>query len=101
MVSHNIEFEIIPGVTAALAAASYAGIPVTHRETASAVAFVTGQEDSAKSDSMLDYAALARFPGTLVMYMGVTTAEHWSRALIDAGKRAETPVAVLRPRKPA
>jgi uroporphyrinogen III methyltransferase / synthase len=96
LVSHNIEFEIIPGVTAALAAASYAGIPVTHRETASAVAFVTGQEDSAKSDSMLDYAALARFPGTLVMYMGVTTAGHWSRALIDAGKRADTPVAVLR-----
>jgi len=96
LVSHNIGFEIVPGVTAALAAASYAGIPVTHREAASAVAFVTGQEDTAKADSILDYAALASFPGTLVMYMGVTTVGHWSRALIDAGKRAETPVAVLR-----
>ena len=71
-------FEIVPGVTAALAAASYAGIPVTHRDAASAVALVTGQEDDDKTDSPLDYAALARFPGTLVMYMGVTTAGHWS-----------------------
>jgi uroporphyrinogen III methyltransferase/synthase len=96
LATNNIPFEIVPGVTAALAAASYAGIPVTHRETASAVAFVTGQEDVSKADSALDYAALARFPGTLVFYMGVTTAEHWSQALITAGKPAATPVAVLR-----
>lgn len=96
LVQHGIPFEVVPGVTAALAAASYAGIPVTHRDTASAVAFVTGQEDADKADSALDYAALATFPGTLVFYMGVTRAGHWSKALIEAGKPPETPVAILR-----
>jgi uroporphyrinogen III methyltransferase / synthase len=96
LVRNNIAFEIVPGVTAALAAASYAGIPVTHRDTASAVAFVTGQEDVDKAGSALDYSALARFPGTLVFYMGVTTAEHWSSALIAAGKVPNAPVAILR-----
>jgi uroporphyrinogen III methyltransferase/synthase len=96
LAQHSIPFEIVPGVTAALAASAYAGIPVTHRETASAVAFVTGQEDAAKADSSLDYAALAAFPGTLVFYMGVTTAAHWSTSLIDAGKPTSTPVAILR-----
>src|SRR5262245_11502191 len=96
LVQNSIPFEIVPGVTAAFAAASYAGIPVTHRDTASAVALVTGQEDAEKADSALDYEALARFPGTLVMYMGVTTAEHWSAALIAAGKQLNTPVAILR-----
>ena len=96
LTANAVSFEIVPGVTAALAAASYAGIPVTHRDTASAVALVTGQEDAGKTDSALDFDALARFPGTLVFYMGVTTAEHWSQALIAAGKPAATPVAVLR-----
>jgi uroporphyrinogen III methyltransferase/synthase len=94
--SHGIEFEIVPGVTAALAAASYAGIPITHRDEASAVALVTGHEDAEKTDSMLDFSALARFPGTLVFYMGVTTVDHWSRSLITAGKLDSTPVAILR-----
>jgi uroporphyrinogen III methyltransferase/synthase len=94
--NHGIAFEIVPGVTAALAAASYAGIAITHRDEASAVALVTGHEDSEKTDSTLDFAALARFPGTLVFYMGVTTALHWSRSLVAAGKPATTPVAVLR-----
>jgi uroporphyrinogen III methyltransferase/synthase len=96
LANQQIAFEIVPGVTAALAAAGYAGIPVTHRDAASAVAFVTGQENADKSDSALDYSALARFPGTLVFYMGVTTSEHWSRALIAGGKPARTPVAILR-----
>jgi uroporphyrinogen III methyltransferase/synthase len=96
LVKHGIEFEIVPGVTAALAAASYAGVPVTQRDSASAVALVTGQEDAEKAESSLDYAALAGFPGTLVFYMGVTTAQHCSQALIAAGKPATTPVAVLR-----
>src|SRR6185369_9014123 len=95
LAQHAIPFEIVPGVTAALAAAAYAGIPVTHRDTASAVAFITGQEDAVKTDSALDFAALARFPGTLVFYMGVTTAGHWSRALIHAGKPPHTPVAIV------
>ena len=66
-----IPFEVVPGVTAGVAASAYAGIPVTHRDAASAVAFVTGHEDPAKPESALDWAALAAFPGTLVAYMGV------------------------------
>ena len=60
-----------PGVTAGVAAPAYAGIPVTHRDAASAVAFVTGHEDPTKPESALDWEALAAFPGTLVVYMGV------------------------------
>jgi len=96
LVRHQIEFEIVPGVTAAVAAASYASLPLTQREAASAVALVTGQEDESKTSATLDYPALARFPGTLVLYMGVTTAGHWSAALISAGKSPLTPVAILR-----
>ncbi len=82
----GVPYEIVPGITAALAAGSYAGIPLTERDTASAVALVTGQEDDEKSTPTLDYTALAAFPGTLVFYMGVTSAPQWTRALIAAGK---------------
>src|SRR5262249_15680891 len=68
----KIPYEIVPGVTAALGAAACAGIPVTHRSHASAVAFVTGHENPSKPESALDWAALARFPGTLVIYMGLS-----------------------------
>ncbi len=92
----GIEYEIVPGITAALAAGSFAGIPITHRGLASAVALVTGHEEPEKCESALDWDALARFPGTLVVYMGVTTAETWSGALIASGKPADTPVAIVR-----
>lgn len=92
----GIEFEIVPGITAALAAGSYAGIPVTDRRFASAVALVTGHEEPGKSESALDWEALARFPGTLVIYMGVTTVQSWTGALLRAGKSADTPAAILR-----
>ncbi len=92
----DILLEIVPGITAALAAGSYAGIPITHRELASAVALVTGHEDCGKVGPPRDYAARATFPGTLVFYMGVTTADLWSAELIAAGKPRETPVAVIR-----
>lgn len=95
LVDAGIPFEVVPGVTAALAAGSYAGIPVTHRKMASAVAFVTGHESDHK-DSRLNLAPLASFPGTLVFYMGVTTVREWTEALIAAGKPADTPVAVVR-----
>ena len=71
----GIPFEIVPGITAALAAGSYAGIPITHRKYASAVALVTGHEEPGKKETALDWSALASFPGTLVIYMGVTTAK--------------------------
>jgi uroporphyrinogen III methyltransferase/synthase len=96
LVQHGIPFEIVPGITAALAAGSCAGIPITHREFASAVALVTGQENTDKPRSSLDYEALARFPGTLVFYMGVTTAEIWTSALLAAGKPPTTPAAIVR-----
>lgn len=92
----GIGYEIVPGVTAALAAGSFAGIPLTHRGLASATALITGQEDAEKDGSALDFPALARFPGTLVFYMGVTTVEQWSQALIDAGKPSDTPAAIVR-----
>jgi uroporphyrinogen III methyltransferase/synthase len=93
----KIPYEIVPGVTAAQAASSHAGIPLTQREEASCVAFVTGQEMHDKTTTEpLDYAALACFPGTLVFYMGVTTAPTWSSALLDHGKRPDTPVAIAR-----
>lgn len=92
----GLPFEIVPGITAALAAGSYAGIPITHRALSSAVALVTGHEEPSKSESALDWDALARFPGTLVIYMGVTTAPQWTSALIGAGKPGSTPVAIVR-----
>lgn len=67
----GVPFEVVPGVTAGIAAPAYAGIPVTHRELASAVAFLTGHEDPTKQDSTIDWEALANFPGTLVIYMGI------------------------------
>jgi uroporphyrinogen III methyltransferase/synthase len=91
----GIPYEIVPGVTAAQTASSHAGIPLTQRDDASCVAFVTGQESPDKQPA-LDYAALAAFPGTLVFYMGITTAPNWSRALIAHGKAETTPVAVVR-----
>lgn len=92
----GIPFEIVPGITAALAASSYAGIPVTHRRLASAVALVTGHEEPSKPESSLDWDALAKFPGTLVIYMGVTTAASWTRKLIEGGKSPQTPAAIIR-----
>jgi uroporphyrinogen III methyltransferase / synthase len=91
----RIAYEVVPGITAAQVASSHAGIPLTQRDDASCVAFVTGHETSGKEPD-LDFKALAAFPGTLVFYMGVTTAEVWSRALIKNGKPAATPVAVVR-----
>lgn len=91
----GIEFEVVPGVTAGVAATAYAGIPVTHRDDASAVAFVTGHEDPAKGESALDWAALAAFPGTLVFYMGVKRLAENAAALIDAGRDAAEPAAAI------
>src|SRR5207302_9103940 len=82
----GIAFEIVPGVTAALGAAAFAGIPLTHRQHASAVAFVTGHENPDKPESALDMAALARFPGTLAIYMGMSRLAVTVHALLAHGK---------------
>src|SRR5262249_5451483 len=91
-----IAYEIVPGVTAALGAAACAGIPLTHREHASAVALVTAHEDPDKPGSLLDWPALARFPGTLVFYMGITRLAHVVERLLEHGKPRETPAAAVR-----
>jgi len=91
----GVPFEVVPGVTAGVAASAYAGIPVTHRDEASAVAFITGHEDPEKPDSALDFKALAAFPGTLVFYMGVGHLEQIARQLIEAGRPADEPAAVV------
>jgi uroporphyrinogen III methyltransferase/synthase len=90
----GIPFEVVPGVTAGVAAPAYAGIPVTHRDSASGVAFVTGHERPDKG-SAIDWPALARFPGTLVFYMGVRTLPRIAERLIAEGRPPDEPVAVI------
>ena len=94
----GIPFEVVPGITAGVAASAYAGIPVTHREDASAVAFVTGHEDPDKEEDAaggLDYDALASFPGTLVFYMGVRALPRIAERLTASGRDPEEPAAVI------
>jgi uroporphyrinogen III methyltransferase / synthase len=91
----GVPFEVVPGVTAGVAAPAYAGIPVTHREGASAVAFVTGHEDPAKDGSALDWEALARFPGTLVFYMGIRNLPLIADRLVASGRDAGQAAAVV------
>ena len=86
----GIPFEVVPGITAGIAAPAYAGIPVTHREVSSAVAFVTGHEDGT-----LDWPALAAFPGTLVFYMGVKALPRIAERLVAGGRAVDEPVAVV------
>jgi uroporphyrinogen III methyltransferase/synthase len=91
----GVAFEVVPGVTSGVAAAAYAGVPVTHRDDASAVALVTGHEDPEKAESTLDWEALAAFPGTLVLYMGVRNLPLISERLRGAGRPPTQPVAVV------
>ncbi len=91
----GVPFEVVPGVTAGVAAPAYAGIPVTHRDDASAVAFVTGHEDPGKEESALDWPALAAFPGTLVLYMGVRNLARIAERLVAAGRDPAEPAAAV------
>ncbi|HET9424954.1 MAG TPA: uroporphyrinogen-III C-methyltransferase [Gemmatimonadaceae bacterium] len=93
----GIPFEIVPGVTAGIAAPAYAGIPVTHRGIATSVTFVTGHEDPTKPSTTVDWDALARCAatGTVVLYMGVKTLPSISRALIAGGLSPDTPAAAV------
>ena len=91
----GISFEVVPGVSSGVAAPAYAGIPVTHRGAASSVAFVTGHEDPAKPESSLDWAALAAFPGTLVVFMGVKQLPSITAHLIDGGRSPDEPAALV------
>jgi uroporphyrinogen III methyltransferase/synthase len=95
LVAAGVDFEVVPGVTAGVAAPAYAGVPVTHRDDASAVAFVTGHEDPEKAETALDWDALARFPGTLVLYMGVKNLPLIAERLAAAGRDPGEPAAAV------
>src|SRR5262249_41989001 len=94
--AEGVPFRVVPGVTAGVGATSFAGLPVTHRNDASAVAFVTGHDDPEAPDSRLDWPALARFPGTLVFYMASRRLEAICRTLIREGMAGATPSAFVR-----
>ncbi|HZE21542.1 MAG TPA: uroporphyrinogen-III C-methyltransferase [Desulfobaccales bacterium] len=91
----GVPFEVVPGVTAAVAVPAYAGIPVTHRRYTTLVTFITGHEDPTKAASTVPWAALGPNPGTLVFLMGVKNLEENCRRLIGAGRPPETPAALI------
>jgi len=98
--SEGITYEIIPGLTVALATSAFTGIPITHRDWSSSVALITGQmqpsDGYADSEEPMDWNSIGKFPGTLVLYMAVASAIHWSQRLIESGKSPSTPVAMVR-----
>jgi uroporphyrinogen III methyltransferase/synthase len=96
LVKAGIPFEIVPGVTSAIAAPAYAGIPLTHRQFTSTVAFITGHEDPTKDESSIDWAALAKGVGTLVFFMGVKNLPNIVARLRENGRPATTPAALVR-----
>ena len=96
LAAHGISFEVVPGVTSATAAATYAGIPITHRDYTASVAFVTGHEDPTKEQTNIDWSKLATGVGTLVIYMGIKNLPIIVENLIKYGRDAKTPVAIVR-----
>jgi uroporphyrinogen III methyltransferase/synthase len=92
----GVPFEVVPGVTSAIAAPAYAGIPVTHRDFASTVTFVTGHEDPAKAESAIDWPHLARLRGTKVFLMGVERLREIAQRLVAEGADPATPAALVR-----
>ncbi|MCK5436560.1 MAG: uroporphyrinogen-III C-methyltransferase [Desulfobulbaceae bacterium] len=96
LVKADIPFEVVPGVTAATAAATYAGIPITHRKYTASVTFLTGHEDPDKPTSNVAWDKIATGAGTLVFYMGIKNLDHIVEKLIDNGRDPKTPVAVVR-----
>jgi len=92
----GIPFEIVPGVSSAVAVPAYAGIPLTHRGVASSFAVVTGHEDDTKDETVVDWARLAGAVDTLVILMGARSLSRIAAALLEAGRAADTPVALVR-----
>ena len=95
LASEGIPFEVVPGITAAIAGPGVAGIPVTHRDHVSSVSFVTGHEDPTKAESAVEWEALAATGGTIVVLMGVGKLPQYTAALRDAGMDPSTPVALV------
>ncbi|HKZ18328.1 MAG TPA: uroporphyrinogen-III C-methyltransferase [Geobacteraceae bacterium] len=96
LVSAGIPFEIVPGITSGIAAPAYAGIPLTHRNYTTSVAFVTGHESHDKDASEIDWERLSLGSGTLVFYMGMKNLSHITENLLTHGRPPETPVALIR-----
>ena len=96
LVAASLAFEVVPGITSAIAVPAYAGIPVTHRGITSHVTFFTGHEDPEKTESSIDFEALARLGGTQVMLMGVERIETIVRQMMEHGVRSDLPVALIR-----
>jgi uroporphyrin-III C-methyltransferase len=92
---HKIKYEIIPGITSGIGSAEYSGIPLTHREYASSVVFVTGHEDAKKKEGVVEWKKLAKAVDTIVIMMGLSRLEIISKKLISGGLSKNTPVAVI------
>ncbi|MBI5771992.1 MAG: uroporphyrinogen-III C-methyltransferase [Verrucomicrobia bacterium] len=95
LVAAGVPFEVVPGVTSALAAAAYAGMPLTHRAHSSAVVFLTGHEDPNKPDSAIHWEDYAKLGATLCIYMGMKNLETITRRLVAGGLAPDTPAAVI------
>lgn len=93
---HDVEFEVVPGITSAISVPSYAGIPVTHRGVSASFHVITGHEDPTKKESMLDYSVLAKLSGTLIFLMGISNLNKICSSLIKYGQSEDRPVAVIR-----
>ena len=96
IIQAGIPYEVIPGVTAGVAAAAYAGIPLTHRDFTTTVAFITGHEDPTKEDSNIYWDKISTGIGTLVFYMGIGNLEPNMKKLMENGRSPDTPVALIR-----
>lgn len=96
LIDAGIPFEIVPGVTSAIAAPAYAGIPLTHRKFTSTLAFITGHEDPKKATTDIDWKSLAKGIGTLVFLMGVKNLPNIVAKLMEHGRGKDTPVALVR-----
>ncbi|MGI0046668.1 MAG: uroporphyrinogen-III C-methyltransferase [Nitrosotalea sp.] len=92
---HNVKYEIIPGITSGIGSAEYSGIPLTHRDYASSVVFVTGHEDAKKTQEIVKWKKLAKSVDTIVIMMGLSRLEVISKNLISGGLDKNTPVAVI------
>lgn len=93
---HNVDFEIVPGISSSIAGPAYAGIPVTHRGVSTNFTVVTGHEDPTKNDEQVRWKELASIEGTIVVLMGVANRAKIAQALIGGGKEPSTPVAIVR-----
>ena len=92
---HKVKYEIVPGITSGIGSAEYSGIPLTHRDYASSVVFVTGHEDAKKTEGVVDWKKLAKAVDTIVIMMGLSRLEIISKKLISGGLDKNTPVAVI------